>query len=209
MLVRKIFYPLKTLGPGIRLGLWTQGCPHACMKCMSKHTWAFDQQYETSLEDIKITIKKYLQLNPSLGLTISGGEPLLQEEMHLLLQYCKEELGIQDILLYTGFRLEEIQKINEFYMTNALSYIDVLVDGRYIDALNDNKPLRGSSNQQIHFLNPDIYPKYKPIIEGPRQFNIQVSDDDYEIIGVIPKDFETTLKAFLKEKGIIIHDDVS
>jgi anaerobic ribonucleoside-triphosphate reductase activating protein len=208
MLVRKIFYPLKTLGPGTRLGLWTQGCPHACMNCMSKHTWAFDQQYETPLEDVKATIKKWVELNPSLGLTISGGDPLLQEEMHLLLQYCKEELGIQDILLYTGFRLEEIQKMNKFSMIQALAYIDVLIDGRYIDALNDNKPLRGSSNQKIHFLNPDLYDKYKPIIEGPRQFNIQLNQNDYEIIGVIPKDFETTLKAFLKEKGIIIHDEV-
>ena len=68
-----------------------------------------------------------------------------------------------DILIYTGYRLEELRALNSESVNGILDSAAVVVDGAYIEDLNDNSVLRGSSNQQIHILNPDhedLYRKY-------------------------------------------------
>lgn len=88
------------------------------------------------------------------GLTVSGGDPFEQSEDLLeLLRLTRE--AFSDILVYTGYTLDEIQKGCAGSAGNeCLKYIDVLIDGRYEKKLNTpDCVLRGSSNQTIHFLN--------------------------------------------------------
>ena len=66
------------------------------------------------------------------------------------------------MILFTGCRLDQLK--NEEYR-KVLEHVDVLIDGEYIDALNDNKGLRGSSNQTIHFLTSRLI-QYKDILEN-------------------------------------------
>ena len=75
LLINLIAYPLKVLGVGERVGIWTQGCTLKCKGCMSKHTWEFDTSKKVYINDIIKTIKNY----PTKSITISGGEPLEQK----------------------------------------------------------------------------------------------------------------------------------
>lgn len=120
-------------------------------------------------------------------ITISGGEPFLQEDLHLFLRALKV-LGFEDILVYTGYTLEELNKLNNPNVLEALKYIDVLIDGRYIEALNDNLSLRGSSNQNIHFFNQSLIKDYEPILNKERAIQPVVYDNSYDIFGIFPKE---------------------
>ena len=80
------------------------------------------------------------------GLTISGGEPFLQDKaLHELIQLLRNEKDL-GVIMYTGYRLEDLAD------SLLIQDIDVLIDGEYKEELNDGFSLRGSSNQRIHFL---------------------------------------------------------
>jgi len=202
MLVKRIYFPLKTLGPGTRLGIWTMGCSHACPGCIAINMWDFDKQYEVPLEDIKKVIRYYQIIEPKLALTFSGGDPFFQPELAELLRYCKINLKIDDILVYTGFTIAELQKSKKNWIKESLQLIDVLIDGKYVESLNDNLPLRGSSNQVIHFINPAMKQKYEPVLTGLRSFEVKIQKNDFDIYGVVPKDFLKNFKEKAKKLGL-------
>ena len=84
------------------------------------------------------------------GITISGGEPFLQSNALLnLIIKIKEQRDI-GVIVYSGFTLDELEQDDE--MSLLLPNIDILIDGRYIKELDDNRPYVGSSNQIIHYL---------------------------------------------------------
>lgn len=181
MLISLIKYPVNTLGPGNRIGIWTSGCNKNCPGCMSSFSKDFDSRKEKSIGSIIKEIKRFAEQNDVDGITISGGEPFEQKDiLQLLIQLRK--IGIEDILVYTGFLIEEISS-----QKDALKYIDVLIDGPYIDELNDNKPLRGSSNQRIFIFNKKLKEKYLSYLKHPRKFDICFENEIVTIIGILPK----------------------
>lgn len=204
MLVSKIHFPLTTLGPGTRLGIWTMGCAHACPGCIAENWWAFDRSKNIRLDDLKQITKLHHVVHPKMGITISGGDPFFQKEFLSFLKYCKEELKIKDILVYTGFTMKEILESSQAWRKECLQYIDVLIDGRYVESLNDNLPLRGSSNQVIHFLNPAIKDHYEPILKGSREFKVKIEGDSFQVYGIVPKNFLTNFKKSIKNIGFDI-----
>jgi anaerobic ribonucleoside-triphosphate reductase activating protein len=204
MLISKIHYPLTTLGPGTRLGIWTMGCAHACPGCIAENWWAFDQTKAVPLSDLKQLTRLHHHVNPKLGLTISGGDPFFQKELLPFLIFCKNELQIEDILVYTGFTLTEIKASTQSWRQACLAYIDVLIDGRYVEALNDNLPLRGSSNQVIHFLNPKMKSRYEPILNGTREFKVKIEGNAFQIYGIVPKNFLKNFKQSTAKIGLDI-----
>ncbi|MCD7879780.1 MAG: anaerobic ribonucleoside-triphosphate reductase activating protein [Candidatus Gastranaerophilales bacterium] len=133
-------------GDGLRVVLWVAGCNHQCEDCQNPITWditgglPFDEAAERELFEI---LKK-----PHIsGITFSGGDPLHpfnRSEVFRLMRKCKDLYPKKTIWCYTGFRWEEFRKFKE------MQYIDVLVDGRFVKSLFDEK-LRwvGSSNQRI------------------------------------------------------------
>lgn len=195
MLIRKIHFPVTTLGPGERIGIWTQGCNKRCHNCIEPKLWDFDHSYDVTLESVVKTCQNIVVKNPNIGITISGGDPFLQVELIELLRQLKN-LNISDILVYTGYLYEEIIDSSK---AEALEYIDVLIDGPYVDELNDNKPLRGSSNQRIIFLNKDVMKRYKTCLEKTRTYQVVFDKDNkFSILGIVPKGFSESLKKHLK-----------
>ena len=134
-------------GPGIRTTIFVTGCTHKCHNCFNEEYQDFDfgdpwTQRETDevIEDLK--------LDEVRGLTILGGEPF-QNEVDLLevLRDIKKEVQ-KDIWIFSGYTYEEILK--DQYKKKLLEECDVLVDGRFVEALKDlNLRFRGSSNQRI------------------------------------------------------------
>ena len=134
-------------GPGIRTTIFVTGCTHKCHNCFNEEYQDFDfgdpwtqQETDEVIEDLK--------LDEVRGLTILGGEPF-QNEVDLLevLRDIKKEVQ-KDIWIFSGYTYEEILKDED--KKKLLEECDVLVDGRFVEALKDlSLRFRGSSNQRI------------------------------------------------------------
>ena len=132
-------------GEGIRAVLWTQGCLHKCPGCQNPQTHSFDDGFLIDIEEVKEQIDA---LEGQDGITFSGGDPFYNPEAFLLfVKRVKKETGL-NIWCYTGYTYEEIQANPR--LKAVLDYIDVLVDGRFEQALfSPYLEFRGSSNQRI------------------------------------------------------------
>ncbi len=143
-------------GPGVRVSLFVSGCRHHCKGCFNAETWDFNygRPYtaDTEMEILEALKPDYIQ-----GLTLLGGEPFEPEnqvELVKLLRKVKEEYPQKDIWSYTGFIYErdllEGGRAFTEVTQEMLSYIDVLVDGPFIEAERDlTLVFRGSRNQRI------------------------------------------------------------
>ena len=143
-------------GPGIRVTLFVSGCTHRCQNCFNEETWDFKYgspfTADTENELINALRPGYVK-----GLTLLGGEPLErsnQQELLPFIRRVKKELPGKDIWCYTGYTYERdvLERMcAEWEETKELlSYIDVLVDGEFVQALKDlGLRFRGSSNQRI------------------------------------------------------------
>lgn len=133
-------------GSGIRMAVFTQGCFHNCKGCHNPQTHDINGGYEESVQSI---YEKFAS-NPLLkGITLSGGEPFLQAEK--LVELCKSVKAMKkDIWAYSGFLFEELKADVVKSSSELLSFVDVLVDGKFEnDKLDLNLWYRGSSNQRI------------------------------------------------------------
>lgn len=152
MYVARVLYPVEVLGPGKRVGIWFCGCPRRCKGCSNPELWDFQERYKTTPETV-FEIIKSVSLNHTIdGFTITGGDPLYKpEELKRLLEMLKELSD--DIIVYTGYKRSELKN-------DLLENISVLIDGEYIEELNDNSLLKGSSNQEVHILDEAKKNKY-------------------------------------------------
>ena len=134
-------------GDGIRVVLWISGCRLHCEKCQNPQTWAFNSGLKFD-EQAKIELYEALKLPYISGLTLSGGNPLdSYEEVLLLVKEVKEKFPEKDIWLYSGYYFEEIEQD----YSEILDYVDVIVDGPYIDSSRSvTLNWRGSSNQNVY-----------------------------------------------------------
>jgi len=137
-------------GTGVRVSLWVSGCTRHCPGCFNPEAQDFnygkDFTEATLAEILDALGKSYIK-----GLTLLGGEPMAkqnQPEVSNIVKTVKQHFSDKDIWLYTGFRYEEIVH-NEI-----LSFVDIVVDGEFIETQKDlSLKFRGSSNQRIIDLN--------------------------------------------------------
>lgn len=138
-------------GPGDRFVIWTQGCRKMCKNCYNPETWS---HYRNNLIDIDLLVEEIKNSSIS-GVTISGGDPFEQpEELFYLLGKIKQ-LDLSDgVIVFSGYTIDEIRGVRE--LEKCLDYIDVLIDGLYIEEKRITNGLAGSSNQEFHFLSDKI-----------------------------------------------------
>ena len=131
-------------GPGLRTSVYSAGCPHCCPGCHNPESWDVEQGKRFSLDGIMSVIRA----SEFANVTFTGGDPLYQPEAFTKLAgRIKEETG-KNIWCYTGYRYETVCRISR--LSTILPYIDVLVDGPFIQELRDTSLLfRGSSNQRL------------------------------------------------------------
>lgn len=188
MVIERILAPVHALGPGERIGIWTRGCKKDCPGCMSTDLQDAkgNQIGDAQLAKVIITLSQKKSCN---ALTISGGDPL--EQAPALLLFLKEVRDyFDDILVYTGFTMDEIKegKAGAEAM-ECLSFIDVLIDGRY-DASRNTRDciLRGSSNQKVIFLNKDKESIYNDYMKNARMVETFQHEDKHIIVGILNRE---------------------
>ena len=147
-------------GQGVCVSLFVQGCPHRCPGCHNPETWDFNGG-ESEPYDIKGQIIKAICANGIVrNFSVLGGEPLCQEnieEVSNIITGIRMAYPSIKIFVWTGYTLEELKNRNDKYVENILSHINVLIDGKFIQAERDiTLPLRGSSNQRILYKNIDF-----------------------------------------------------
>jgi anaerobic ribonucleoside-triphosphate reductase activating protein len=144
--VAKIVYSTSVDGVGLRNSLYVSGCPLRCEGCHNQAFWDIQSGNKYTVEEV------FQQLNiDDFNISILGGEPMMQyESIVALCKLIKENYPHKTIWLWSGYTFEHIKK----YYPTILQYIDVLIDGKYIQELTDpSLKWRGSSNQRIIHLN--------------------------------------------------------
>lgn len=172
------------LGPGKRFALWVQGCPFSCRGCLAPGWIPFKS---ADVVDVETLGRQILDVPELEGLTISGGEPMMQAQaLADLVDYVRKLRRDLSVLVFSGFKLADLrQKTNSDQGIAALlDRIDVLIDGLYIEDLNDGHGLRGSSNQSVHFLSERYVHLAEPLTNGGRKTELHLMSSEILLVGV-------------------------
>lgn len=165
MNIARILYPVEVLGPGKRIGIWVCGCRHGCRGCSNPELWDPKPEYEVTIDELMRLISRVAETHPIDGFTISGGEPMDQTKA-LAELITQLRVYSNDILIYSGYRIEELRERKNTETEEVLKQVAVLIDGEYREEENTNVLLRGSANQKIHILNPEVKEKYRHYLTG-------------------------------------------
>ncbi|MBQ4486271.1 MAG: anaerobic ribonucleoside-triphosphate reductase activating protein [Oscillospiraceae bacterium] len=135
-------------GPGLRISIFVQGCPHACEGCHNPQTWDFDGGHDMTIGAILERIKHDPLLD---GVTFSGGEPMCKAKALAFLAKKSHEMGL-NVIVYTGYIFEYLLEHadDENGYMELLKETDILIDGPFVLKKRDLElKFKGSSNQRI------------------------------------------------------------
>ncbi len=179
----------RALGPGYRYVVWVQGCPLHCPGCIASDWLA---QRPARLISPQALAADILGNSEIEGLTLSGGEPSAQAAA--LAELCRLVRARRElnIICFSGYPLEHLLTAADPAVGELLAEIDVLIDGPYQEKLNDNRGLRGSSNQRIHYLTSRL--ATFDFENHPRQMEVKVSSESVLFVGVPPIQLRQTVE---------------
>ena len=133
-------------GSGLRTVLWVSGCNHHCNNCQNPQTWDKNSGIHFGEDEWKELLSN-LEKPYISGITYSGGDPLFienQETIRDISKAIRQLYPTKTQWLYTGYKFEEVKDLE------IMKYIDVIVDGEYIDSQRDiTLAWRGSKNQRV------------------------------------------------------------
>ena len=142
--VLQILHDTTVDGPGFRTSIYCAGCRHKCPGCHNPQSWAFGTGKDMSTDEL---LQEILD-DPFADVTFTGGDPFFRAEGFAELAKCIKEKSRKTIWCYTGFLFEDL--LHNDAAQRLLKYVDVLVDGPFVQALRDEDLLfRGSSNQRL------------------------------------------------------------
>lgn len=150
-------------GPGIRISVFVSGCRHACPGCFNQEAWDFEYG-QPFTEDTIEQIVEWMKPSYIGGLSLLGGEPFeFENQLGLLplLRRVKEEYPKKTVWCFTGYLFDQ-EILGKMYKENVetqefLSYLDVLVDGRFVLEKKDiSLRFKGSSNQRTILVSESL-----------------------------------------------------
>lgn len=143
---------------GVAVSLWTVGCPHHCKGCHNQNLWDYDYGQDIPIKMVIDELKEKINKNGVMrNLSVLGGEPLDPQNVKDVDEVLKEVRAAYPnikIYLWTGYTFEELEKRTDVH--GALRNVDVLIEGRFVEELKQNLPLRGSSNQRVYVRGKDL-----------------------------------------------------
>lgn len=195
--ISRLHFPVTTLGPGKRIGIWFQGCSIHCEGCISADTWQFNINM-IDINELKRVLKNWLP--NCTGITITGGEPFDQQPaLFELLNFLRPYT--LSILVYSGYPYQKLSKKKEI----REGLIDVLISEPYEHKESQTKPLVGSDNQKIHVLTPLGESMFSDYILGipEKKLDAQFDNDKVWMAG-IPMHGMKEIEENLKKNGVEI-----
>jgi anaerobic ribonucleoside-triphosphate reductase activating protein len=195
----RIHFPVTTLGPGRRIGIWFQGCSIRCPGCISMDTWAPDRGI-TTIDEVVDAVAQWMPA--AGGITISGGEPFDQPDALFELLGRLRSLSETDVLVFTGYLWGSVSEL----VDASPGLIDALVSGPFDLNRSQTLALRGSDNQQLHLLTATGHARFvpfeRPITEGDRTVDVMFDDGgDAWFAGIPGRDDFRRLQEMLKKAG--------
>lgn len=193
----------RALGPGHRAVIWFHGCSFDCPGCVAAD---MNASTEFARVEVRRLVRTVAAIPDIEGVTLSGGDPFDQnlEALTLLLQELRACSPLS-IMCYTGRTLAQLRSGSKATdHERVLVNVDILVDGLYVEALNDGSAWRGSANQQVHFLSP----RYKHLEESilrSRDRQLEVAIDggaSLHFTGIPPIGFLDRLGQELRSRGL-------
>jgi anaerobic ribonucleoside-triphosphate reductase activating protein len=166
-------FPVTTLGPGRRVGVWFQGCSIKCAGCISPDTWAVGQGI-TSLASTLEALAAWAQ--QADGLTVSGGEPFEQPEALSALIAGWRAMSDTNVLVFTGFAFAKVQP----WLERHPGLIDALISEPFEIGTAQTRALRGSDNQTLHVLSDRGAPFAafeRPAVAADRRLDVMFDAD--------------------------------
>jgi anaerobic ribonucleoside-triphosphate reductase activating protein len=208
--VNRLHYPVKTLGPGRRVGIWMQGCSIGCRSCMSRDTWIAHSHHLIEIDAVIAAIGDLTNHSPLDGITISGGEPFEQPDaLRALLTGLRAWLLPRhpdaDILCYSGLRWVKLQHDH----ADILALLDAIVPEPYVRTLPQVHVWRGSANQPLHCLTELARLRYRQFTEmrvdasAIERVQLTVDDQGAWMIGLPDADALEYIEAELAADGVI------
>ncbi|OOV96108.1 4Fe-4S cluster-binding domain-containing protein [Pseudomonas sp. MF4836] len=195
----RVHFPVTTLGPGRRLGIWFQGCSIRCDGCISADTWGPGKR-PLALAQLLDDIQPWL--TEAEGITLSGGEPFDQPDALLALLGALRQRTRVDILVYSGHPLETLQPL----LQRAEGLLDALICDPFEQQQAQTRVLRGSDNQRLIFfteLGRQRLGAYeRPLQADDRALDLMFDDDGSIWMAGIPRrDDLLQLRDLLHEQG--------
>ena len=177
------------LGPGTRAVVWVQGCPLNCPGCLAPDWIPFVSANQWTPQQV---LEK-IDLANIIGLTFSGGEPMEQAAGLAALARLARKQKDLDLICFTGYRYERLVKNppNDG-VQELLAEVDVLIDGPFVQSLNDSVGLRGSSNQRVIHLTSRL--REHDFEAQSRSIEVTVSDGELAFIGIPTQDILSVLE---------------
>lgn len=152
MRVIRIDYDDIVNGPGVRAVVWVSGCLHKCKGCHNPQTWDKDAGEEMSDSDVE-SLLEYIGKPYVHGVTFTGGDPLEKfniKKVCSLAKKVKTKYPEKSVWVYTGYLWEDLfEQIDSYHRKCILTYIDVVVDGRFQRDRKVSGEFRGSLNQRL------------------------------------------------------------
>lgn len=185
MFVSHMLAPVVSLGPGERIVVWTAGCSKHCAGCISPEWRNQSPDQDVDVDELAQMLLDAAREHGVHRLTVSGGDPL-EQASELVKLLATIRCAYDDILVYTGFTFEELPYVIGADTWETLKpFIDVLIDGPYIDELNvPDCALRGSTNQRVIYLGDRPHDDYDLYLRQPRQLQNFVQDGAVITVGI-------------------------
>lgn len=156
-------------GPGMRSVVWMQGCSLHCSGCWNKEMWPNIPKRLYTVDEL--WSKLNLTSGRIEGITLLGGEPLDQASATRAIARRAKEEGLS-LVLFTGYELDEIVDQG---LDDILSYVDILITGRYVERLRTlEHQWIGSTNQAIHFLTSRYN---ESIVQNANYLELEINED--------------------------------
>jgi anaerobic ribonucleoside-triphosphate reductase activating protein len=204
--LNKAHYPVTALGPGRRIGIWTQGCSIRCPGCVSLDTWKPDRSKAIGIEDLLAWCKRVSAGRPD-GVTISGGEPFDQPQalgalLDALAGWRRACDHAFDILCYSGYRVEKLRKAHP----RLLGRIDALMCDPYVESLATERPWRGSDNQRLVPLTALGHSRYDAYVDAagdaPKRFQVVADGARLWFVGIPHRGDLDRIEQACAERGV-------
>jgi anaerobic ribonucleoside-triphosphate reductase activating protein len=170
-------------GPGLRFAIWFQGCPFRCPGCCNPEMLSFEGGERSTVGNVLDQLQRASESDSDLeGITLLGGEPFAHAPAAELIARGAKHLNLS-VMIFTGYRLDELEKDPDEAKGRLLAQTDLLVDGLYErDQPDRERRWIGSTNQRVHSLT-DRYSLEDPCWQERDTLEIRLENNNLSING--------------------------